>query len=87
MAPFSHLIGKYGDDLAVLWVDSHPDMGTGETAYPGYHAMVVAALTGPTATPSCCRSCRRSRPLTGWRWWACTIGRTPASRPSPETGA
>ena len=46
MAPFSHLISKYGDDLAILWIDSHPDMGTGETAYPGYHAMVVSALTG-----------------------------------------
>jgi arginase len=46
MAPFSHLINKYGEDMAILWIDSHPDMGTGETAYPGYHAMVVSALTG-----------------------------------------
>jgi arginase len=46
MAPFSYLIDKYGDDLAILWIDSHPDMGTGETDYPGYHAMVVSALTG-----------------------------------------
>jgi arginase len=46
MAPFSHVINKHGDDLAILWIDSHPDMGTGETAYPGFHAMVVAALTG-----------------------------------------
>ena len=42
----SYLIDKYGDDLAILWIDSHPDMGTGETDYPGYHAMVVSALTG-----------------------------------------
>ena len=46
MAPFSYLIDKHGDDLAILWIDSHPDMGTGETAYPGFHAMVVSALTG-----------------------------------------
>jgi arginase len=46
MAPFSALIEKYGDDIAVLWIDSHPDMGTGHSAYPGYHAMVVSALTG-----------------------------------------
>lgn len=46
MAPFSYLLNKYGDDLAVVWIDSHPDMGTGESAYPGYHAMVVSALTG-----------------------------------------
>ena len=46
MAPFSHLISTYGEALAILWIDSHPDMGTGETAYPGYDAMVVSALTG-----------------------------------------
>ncbi|MFP3459546.1 arginase family protein [Arthrobacter globiformis] len=40
------MIDKYGDDLAILWIDSHPDMGTGEGASPGYHAMVVSALTG-----------------------------------------
>lgn len=46
MAPFSALIDKYGNDIAILWIDSHPDMGTGESSYPGYHAMVVSALTG-----------------------------------------
>ena len=46
MAPFSYLINMHGDDLAILWIDYHPDMGTGETAYPGFHAMVVSALTG-----------------------------------------
>jgi arginase len=46
LAPFSALVERYRDDIAVLWVDSHPDMGTGETAYAGYHAMVVSALTG-----------------------------------------
>lgn len=46
MAPFAYLIGRYGDDLAIVWIDSHPDMGTGASAYPGYHAMVVSALTG-----------------------------------------
>ncbi|MFF2840549.1 arginase family protein [Paenarthrobacter sp. NPDC057981] len=46
LAPFSALIEKYGESLAILWIDSHPDMGTGESAYPGYHAMVVSALTG-----------------------------------------
>ncbi|MFT4221155.1 MAG: arginase family protein [Microbacterium sp.] len=46
LAPFSALTDTHGDDLAVLWIDSHPDMGTGESAYPGYHAMVVSALTG-----------------------------------------
>jgi arginase len=32
--------------LAILWIDSHPDIGTPASAYPGFHAMAVAALTG-----------------------------------------
>jgi arginase len=46
VAPFSELAARYGDDLAVLWVDSHPDIGTPDSTYPGFHAMAVAALTG-----------------------------------------
>lgn len=46
VAPFSWLAQRYGYDLAVLWIDSHPDMGTPASQYPGYHAMAVAALTG-----------------------------------------
>lgn len=46
LAPFAHLVERYGDELAIVWIDSHPDIDTGETDYPGYHAMVVAALTG-----------------------------------------
>jgi arginase len=44
VAPFSALAGRYGDDLAII--DSHPDVGTGDSEYPGYHAMAVSALTG-----------------------------------------
>jgi arginase len=46
VAPFAELARRYGDDLAVVWVDSHPDVGTPKSEYPGYHAMAVAALTG-----------------------------------------
>jgi arginase len=46
VAPFSELARRYGDDLAILWIDSHPDVGTPKSEYPGYHAMAVAALTG-----------------------------------------
>jgi arginase len=46
VAPFSALADRYGDDLAIIWIDSHPDVGTGDSAYPGYHAMAVSALTG-----------------------------------------
>jgi arginase len=46
VAPFSALAHRYGDDLAILWIDSHPDIGTPASRYPGFHAMAVAALTG-----------------------------------------
>jgi len=46
VAPFSYPARRYGDDLAVVWIDSHPDIGTPRSRYPEYHAMAVAALTG-----------------------------------------
>ncbi|MFT4081510.1 MAG: arginase family protein [Nocardioides sp.] len=46
VAPFSVLANLYGEDLAVVWIDSHPDVGTPHSEYPGYHAMAVAVLTG-----------------------------------------
>jgi arginase len=46
VAPFSALAQRYGDDLVILWIDSHPDIGTPASEYPGFHAMAVAALTG-----------------------------------------
>ena len=46
VAPFSELAGRYGNDLAIVWIDSHPDIGTPASQYPGFHAMAVAALTG-----------------------------------------
>jgi arginase len=46
VAPFAALAQRYGDDLAIIWIDSHPDIGTGDSEYPGYHAMAVSALTG-----------------------------------------
>ena len=46
VAPFSALADRYGKDLAIIWIDSHADIGTGESEYPGYHAMAVSALTG-----------------------------------------
>ncbi|MFJ3777234.1 arginase family protein [Streptomyces sp. NPDC090075] len=46
VAPFAELARRYGDDLAVVWIDSHPDVDTPETGYEGYHAMAVSALVG-----------------------------------------
>jgi AcrR family transcriptional regulator len=62
-----------------------PDMGTGETAYPGVHAMVVSALTGHgdqelleilPATTTADRS----------RSWVCMTGPTRRCRQSPTSG-
>jgi len=46
VAPFSELAARYGNDLAILRIDSHPDVGTPASEYLGYHAMAVATLTG-----------------------------------------
>ncbi|MFT8787979.1 MAG: arginase family protein [Bifidobacterium psychraerophilum] len=46
VAPFSALAKRYGGDLAVIWIDSHPDVGTTQSEYHGYHAMAVSMLTG-----------------------------------------
>jgi arginase len=46
VAPFAALADRYGDELAVIWIDSHPDVDTGDTGYGGYHAMAVSAITG-----------------------------------------
>jgi arginase len=46
VAPFAELAGRYPDDLAIVWIDSHPDIGTPAQSYPGFHAMAVAALAG-----------------------------------------
>ena len=46
VAPFSHLAALYGEDLALVWVDSHPDTDTPDTGYDGFHAMAVTALAG-----------------------------------------
>ena len=46
VAPFSELAQRYGQDLAVVWIDSHPDVESGQTAYAGYHAIAVLAPVG-----------------------------------------
>jgi len=36
VAPFSALARRYGEDLAIVWIDSHPDIGTPASQYPGF---------------------------------------------------
>lgn len=45
IAPFSYLASKYEDDVAVLWVDTHPDVDIPED-YGKAHAHVLANLLG-----------------------------------------
>ena len=46
VAPFTSLAAAYGDDLAIVWIDSHPDVDTPDTGYDGWHAMAVSAILG-----------------------------------------
>ena len=46
IAPFAHLAGVYGDDLAVIWLDANPDLTTPGDVYTGFHAMAAATLLG-----------------------------------------
>ena len=44
--PFSYLAARYPDDLALVWLDAHPDINLPYDDYQGYHAMAVTALLG-----------------------------------------
>lgn len=46
VAPFATLAAKYDELLAVVWIDSHPDCDTPDTAYDGYHAMALSTIVG-----------------------------------------
>lgn len=46
VAPFAALAARYGNELAIIWIDSHPDVGTPNSEYHGHHAMAVAVLAG-----------------------------------------
>ena len=46
VAPFSYLANRYGDDLAVLWIDAHPDTGVPGQSYTGFRSMALATLAG-----------------------------------------
>lgn len=46
VVPFTWLAKKYYDDVAMVWIDAHPDITLPGDVYPGYHAMAVAASMG-----------------------------------------
>lgn len=44
---FCYLASLYADDVALLWIDAHPDIGLpGDEFYKGYHAMAMSAIIG-----------------------------------------
>ncbi|ADG71336.1 arginase family protein [Brachyspira murdochii] len=46
-APFTYLNKKYNNDIALIWIDAHPDITLPEdNTYAGYHAMAVSACMG-----------------------------------------
>ena len=43
---FTYLADKYADDVAVIWIDAHPDITRPGDDYNGYHAMALSAIMG-----------------------------------------
>lgn len=43
---FIWLAKKYDGDVAVLWIDAHPDITLPGDVYDGYHSMAVTAMMG-----------------------------------------
>lgn len=46
VVPFTFLADKYKGDLAMIWIDAHPDITLPGDVYSGYHAMAVTACMG-----------------------------------------
>lgn len=46
VVPFTYLAEKYPDDVAIIWIDAHPDVTLPYDDYKGYHAMALTACLG-----------------------------------------
>jgi len=46
VVPFTYLAAKYPDDVAIVWIDAHPDINLPYDGYEGYHAMALTACMG-----------------------------------------
>ncbi len=46
VVPFTYLAAKYPDDVAIVWLDAHPDVNLPYDDYKGYHAMALTACLG-----------------------------------------
>ena len=46
VVPFTYLAAQYPDDVAIVWIDAHPDINLPNDVYEGYHAMALTACLG-----------------------------------------
>lgn len=46
VVPFTYLANKYPHDVAIVWIDAHPDVNLPHDEYKGYHAMALTACLG-----------------------------------------
>ena len=46
VVPFTYLAARYPEEVAIVWIDAHPDINLPYDAYPGYHAMALTACLG-----------------------------------------
>ena len=46
VVPFTYLSEKYRGDVAMVWIDAHPDITLPGDPYTGYHAMACTACMG-----------------------------------------
>lgn len=46
VVPFTWLADRYKNDVAVIWIDAHPDLNYPGEGTRGYHAMALASVLG-----------------------------------------
>lgn len=46
VVPFTYLAANYPNDVAIVWIDAHPDICLPYDEYKGYHAMALTACLG-----------------------------------------
>lgn len=46
VVPFTYLAARYPNDVAIIWIDAHPDINLPYDDYKGYHAMALTACLG-----------------------------------------
>ena len=46
VVPFTYLAEKYAGDVAIVWIDAHPDLNLPGEGHKGYHAMALTACMG-----------------------------------------